>query len=398
MEMMGPIETAGPRRHMAGDLGIGPDQQMGPSKSELLGEVSVPEHEKKSALIDKPFYKDRDRMAMMAAALSDGFGGMTLRGKTGMGAMNKLTMANAQKNINNNKTMDYLLQNNPEYAKELMKLPPEYRDQYMDLAMKSSFAGTDESSFAEQVRMFKQANPNATQAEALAFAKGGNGTNVTVNNGGGSFAETLGKQAAEWFSKKSGAYSNINDMERVVSTIEGAIANGDQLSGGLINYMPDDVQDLFAPQSQDVRRSVEKVIQSSLRETLGAQFTEKEGENVIKRTWNPQAPIEYNLRRTKQLLNELKGYAAGQDQLLEGIVSSNGDIIEYMNNNSGSERGVTADSIRYLQYDDPLESGINPDPTSSASNQPEAPKTGGVVMDGKTYYYNEATGDYETDD
>ena len=50
----------------------------------------------------------------------------------------------------------------------------------------------------------------------------------------------------------------------------------------------------MSPQSQDVRRSVEKVIQSSLKETLGAQFTEKDGENVIKRTWNPQAPIEYN--------------------------------------------------------------------------------------------------------
>lgn len=330
--------------------------------------------EKRSGMIDKPFYKDAAFMTELGGRLGNAFGSLTLRGNS-----NTETMLNAQKikqaqgMRSSNKSMDFLIQNNPELAKQLMALPPEQRAKFMPMALAQGAGITtgDESAFSEKVRMYKAANPKATDAEALEWAKGGSGTNVTVNNGGGSFADALGKQSAEWYKKRSGAYSNINDMQRVVSTIEAAIEKGDKLSGGIINYMPDDVQDLFAPQSQDVRRSVEKVIQSSLKETLGAQFTEKEGENVIKRTWNPQAPIKYNLRRTKQLLAELQSYAKGQDQLLEGMLSSNGDIIEHMRNNPGSG-GATAESIRYLQYDDPLDAGINPEPASSGSGGPPA--------------------------
>ena len=294
-----------------------------------LRDIETPDRgDPKQKWFKKPFHKDNDRMAMMFSALSDGFGGMTMSGKSGMSAMNKANYAKGMEGVQNNKTMKYLINNKPELAKKLMEIAPEHRDQFMEQAMKSQFEGAGkQSAFAEKVAMYKAANPAATDAEALDWVRGDSGTNVTVNNGGSSFADTLGKQAGDWYTKQSGAYSNINDMERVVGTIEAAIENGDQLSGGIINFMPDDMQDLFAPQAQDVRRSVEKVIQSSLKETLGAQFTEREGENVIKRTWNPQAPIEYNLRRTKQLLNELKGYAAGQDQLLDGMLSSNGNIM-----------------------------------------------------------------------
>jgi hypothetical protein len=365
---------------------------------QLGGEIETPEQgDPKQKWFKTPFHKDNDRMAMMFSALSDGFGGMTMSGKSGMAAINKANYAKGMEGVKNNKTMKYLVDNNPELARKLMDIAPEHRGQFMEQAMKSQFEGAGKQSvFAEKVAMFKAANPAATDAEALDWAKGGNGPNVTVNNGGGSFADTLGAQAAEWYKKQSGSYSNINDMERVVGTIEDAIANGDQLSGGIINFMPDDVQDLFAPQSQDVRRSVEKVIQSSLKETLGAQFTEREGENVIKRTWNPQAPIEYNLRRTKQLLNELKGYAAGQDELLNGMLSSNGNIIEHMRNNPGSARGVTSDSIRYMQYDDDINAGVNPEPASS--DPVGEPQGEAIVMDGKTYYYNSSTGEYETED
>ena len=158
MDLMGPVEQAGPPVHLAGELGIGPDQQMGPSKAEMLGEVSVPDREKKSGLIKKPFHKDNDRMAMMLAAMSDGFGGMTLRGKTGMGAVNKLTMANAQQNMKNNKTMDYLVQNNPAMAKKMLSLPPEMRDKYMDLAMKSSFAGAGDEEDTADIRNYEYFN------------------------------------------------------------------------------------------------------------------------------------------------------------------------------------------------------------------------------------------------
>lgn len=140
-DMMGPQELVGPTRDLAGPMGIGEFEQQGPPVSaEQLVEIET-DNKKVSGMIDKPFYKDNDRMAMMLSQLSNGFAGMTLRGKGGMEKMNNLVFANAQKSIKNNKTMDYLIQNNPEMAKQLMQIPEQYRGDFMKLAMENSFGG-----------------------------------------------------------------------------------------------------------------------------------------------------------------------------------------------------------------------------------------------------------------
>jgi hypothetical protein len=159
-EMMGPPELTGPPRHLLGDgvtNFVGEENQLPgpPVSSEVLREDEVPDLDRKSHAPDKPFYKDNDRMAMMMAALSDGFGGMTLRGKTGMGALNKLTMANAQKNIKDNKTYDHFLQNDPEMAKVMAKIPPEYRGQFMELYQKSMFSDVLDDNTTADIRNWK---------------------------------------------------------------------------------------------------------------------------------------------------------------------------------------------------------------------------------------------------
>ena len=108
--------------------------------SPLEDEITTLDREKKSGIVDQPFYKDNDRMAMMAAALSEGFGGMTMRGKSGMSTLNKATFADARKNIRDNKTFDYLVQNDPEMAKVMSGIPAEYRGDFMKMYHKSLFA------------------------------------------------------------------------------------------------------------------------------------------------------------------------------------------------------------------------------------------------------------------
>lgn len=156
-DMMGPQELMGPTRDLAGPMGMGAFEQQGPPiSSEQLVDVSVPERERKSHFVDKPFHKDRDRMSMLLSGLSEGFGGMTLRGKSGMSAMNKATFADARKNIKNNKTFDYLAKNDPKMAKVMAGIPPEYRSNFMELYQKSLFSDKlgDENSTAD-IRNFK---------------------------------------------------------------------------------------------------------------------------------------------------------------------------------------------------------------------------------------------------
>lgn len=83
---------------------------------------------------------DRNKAAMMMSALSNGFGNMTLRGNGGLKQMNNAIFAQSNKNIKNNKSMEYLKENNPDLHAQLMKLPEGVRDQYMGHAFKAMFA------------------------------------------------------------------------------------------------------------------------------------------------------------------------------------------------------------------------------------------------------------------
>ena len=153
-----------------------------------LQDIETPDRgDPKQKWFKTPFHKDNDRMAMMFSALSDGFGGMTMSGKSGMAAMNKANYAKGMDGVQNNKTMKYLINNKPELARKLMEIAPEHRGQFMEQAMKSQFEGDGkQSAFAEKVAMYKAANPAATDAEALDWAKNP-GTSVNINNsmGGG---------------------------------------------------------------------------------------------------------------------------------------------------------------------------------------------------------------------
>ena len=74
---------------------------------------------------------DKNKAAMMMSVLSNGFGNMTLRGNGGLKQMNNAIFAQANKNITNNKSMEYLKTENPALHAQLMKLPEGVRDQYM---------------------------------------------------------------------------------------------------------------------------------------------------------------------------------------------------------------------------------------------------------------------------
>lgn len=60
------------------------------------------------------------------------------------------------------------------------------------------------------------------------------------------------------------------------------------------------------PDAVKTQQQIEKAVQSSLKSTLGAQFTEKEGANILARTFDPKLPQEENLRRLDVLVSGLQ--------------------------------------------------------------------------------------------
>lgn len=136
----------------------------------------------------------------------------------------------------------------------------------------------------------------------------------------------------EYISKGRGA-TNLANLERLKSAeeiLKIADKEGVGISGvtaGMIRGNPS-LEAFLNEQGFVARETVESVIQQSLKATLGAQFGEKEGEQFIRRGYNPSLPPAENLERLIDLRANI-----------EQLVDSERESVEYWENNNKTLRG-----------------------------------------------------------
>tara|TARA_R110002020_G_scaffold44181_1_gene127707 strand:+ start:20614 stop:22083 length:1470 start_codon:yes stop_codon:yes gene_type:complete len=91
------------------------------------------------------------------------------------------------------------------------------------------------------------------------------------------------------------AIRNLKDLGRVIQLLN---KGGDDISGRAIGILPRAARPTL---SQDISDTVERIITLDLRATIGAAFTEREGELFISRTYNVMLPPEVNAKRLQRL-------------------------------------------------------------------------------------------------
>ncbi len=123
------------------------------------------------------------------------------------------------------------------------------------------------------------------------------------------------KEYVEFATQSGGsdAIKSIDDLEEATNALNAAVKSGkNNLTGPLVGSMATIpfigkwLQDVTNPESANIQELVEYTVQQSLRPILGAQFTEKEGERLISRVFNPRLKEEVNARRLEALTKMLK--------------------------------------------------------------------------------------------
>ncbi len=84
------------------------------------------------------------------------------------------------------------------------------------------------------------------------------------------------------------------------------LGKSQNLTGPIVGNVPDAVQAFINPDAVNTREAVEEVVQRNLREVLGAQFTEREGERLIARAYNPKLSEEQNIQRLNRLIDSIE--------------------------------------------------------------------------------------------
>lgn len=100
--------------------------------------------------------------------------------------------------------------------------------------------------------------------------------------------------------------SDVNKGLQQLNEAVSELGKKDTITGPIVSLMPDFVKSRVNPTATQVQEAVEEVVQRNLRLVLGAQFTEREGERLIKRAFNPALPESENKKRVERLIKSIK--------------------------------------------------------------------------------------------
>lgn len=141
------------------------------------------------------------------------------------------------------------------------------------------------------------AAPRRSQAEELGLTPGQQAADVA-----------FGKEYADY--QAAGGHAGV---EKNLKALEGVASDVEKQTGleRFLAYVPEvlggrSLRESFAPADIAREDAVRNAIQSTLRQTLGAQFTAKEGEALMARAYNPRLSAEENKKRVLQAAQELR--------------------------------------------------------------------------------------------
>ena len=240
----------------------------------------------------------------------------------------------------NNKTS--LMQNAAALAEKrkryanMTEAEKESKDGVLLLQEINDFAGLGGALKYDARTAFDLSSAETSGKQGVSFGEG------PLTKGEVSTDEKFGTFYVNYIEKGRGA-KNIANAERLEDAefiLKYAAQNGIGISGvpaGIIANRPT-LSAFFNPEGVMSQERVASVIQQSLKEILGGQFTEKEGIALIQRGYNPSLSPEENLER----LLDLK---AQVDQIIE----SEQTAVDYYENNNKSLRGFKGK--RYTKED-----------------------------------------------
>lgn len=99
------------------------------------------------------------------------------------------------------------------------------------------------------------------------------------------------------------ALSQLSTLEGIVTDLQGGKKN---LSGAGFKMVPDIAERVVFPDKVASQQAAEQAIQEGLRATLGAQFTEREGQLFMQRGYDPNLDEKKNAEKLIRTVNQLK--------------------------------------------------------------------------------------------
>ena len=138
--------------------------------------------------------------------------------------------------------------------------------------------------------------------------------------------EEFAKMIVEYIYKdKPQVTENLRNLSEKIEILK---AGSQNVSGPFIGILGDRAKGIFTPEAASFLGDIRDVVFQSLREKLGAQFTEREGDRLVAAAFNPLLPEAMNIARLKRLYITIEEAARAKEEGLT-YFNENGTIKGY---------------------------------------------------------------------
>ncbi len=159
-------------------------------------------------------------------------------------------------------------------------------------------------------------NANPALAQAMAEGRAG-GAAMGARGAGASPGQkaidtAFGQEYAAF--NASGGFADVQKSLTQLTSAAEKLGESGSISGPVVGNIPDFIGGFVNPEAINTREQVQEVAQRNLRLVLGAQFTEKEGDRLIQRVFNPKLDEATNKARVKLLAEQIATAAAAKQE------------------------------------------------------------------------------------
>lgn len=160
---------------------------------------------------------------------------------------------------------------------------------------------------------------------------GGSGNTFNIGDGTSKGYEKVNEKYAAEYIKwiDTGAYQveleNLSKLDESLETLK-----NENVTGAIIGLTPNAMLSVLNPEALNLQDNIRSIVFQGLRATLGAQFTEREGNRLVEAAFNPLLSEEMNIIRLKRMRERIKT-----------MIESKQSAVNYFQNNNGTMQGYT---------------------------------------------------------
>lgn len=299
-------------------------------------------------------------------------------------AKNKINLFNAQTNLNNsliamskNQAVVDETENNIRSDKNIVKYATE---NYSNKDFQNNYPSTSKlieagASNRDISKSFREENSNLSTDKKLVDL---------AQLADEKLIPEVSKDYAEYL--QSGGPLSATRKIRTFQNVLGKLESGEVETGKFTNLFGELVRKYITdPEGMDAQQQVQKVIAETLKETLGAQFTEKEATQLLQRSYDPELPSKFNIDRLKVAIKEITETTDYKIRLFTQFANDptkiRSFILDSKNSNYKPSATTTSSGTSYKNFNNLNLPGGNVTTTPSTPTPPAvAPQQPGIVL------------------